>query len=73
VAPGSMMARTAPVWSGLAGCGGCGLGANDVIDYGFEPQEFENPYILPIVIGGTLFLTALSGVALYAYFRKPKT
>lgn len=73
VAPGSMMARTQPVWSGLAGCGGCGLGANDVIDYGFEPQEFENPYILPVVIGGTLFLTALSGVALYAYLRKPKT
>jgi murein DD-endopeptidase MepM/ murein hydrolase activator NlpD len=74
VVPGSMMERTAPVWGGLSGCGCGGLGVgDDVIDHGFEPQEFENPYILPIVIGGALFLTALSGVALYAYFRKPKT
>lgn len=72
VVPGSMMARTQPVWSGLSGCSGCGL-SDDVIDHGFEPQIFENPYVLPIVIGGTLFLTALSGVALYSYLRKPKT
>ena len=70
ITPGSSMAQTAPSWNALSGLG-WGL-ADDVTDHGFEPQEFENPYILPAVIGGALFLTALSGVALYAYLRKPK-
>jgi murein DD-endopeptidase MepM/ murein hydrolase activator NlpD len=71
ITPGSSMAQTAPSWNALSGLG-WGL-ADDVTDHGFEPQEFESPYILPVVIGGALFLTALSGVALYAYLRKPKT
>lgn len=71
VTPGSAMAQTAPSWNALSGLG-WGL-ADDVTDHGFEPQEFESPYILPVVIGGALFLTALSGVALYSYLRKPKT
>jgi hypothetical protein len=64
IAPGSPMALSQNLWSGLSG--------GDVIDYGFEPQEFENPYILPIVIGGALFLTTISAVGLYQYLKARK-